>query len=83
MALNRVLRWVAGGVAYEADPRQAERLLEGLGLDGEGCKSMATPGQKLEIERLKEDKGFSTDEHTVFRTFTEGLEETWSLPFGA
>ena len=31
--LNRVIRWVDGGIEYEADPRQAERLLEGLDLD--------------------------------------------------
>ena len=65
--LNRVIRWVDGGVEYEADPRQAERLLEGLGLDGEGCKPMATPGVKLEVEKLKEDHELSPDEHTVFR----------------
>ena len=64
--LNRVIRWVDGGVEYEADPRQAERLLEGLGLDGDGCKHMATPGVKLEVEKLKEDQVLSAEEHTVF-----------------
>ena len=39
--LNRVLRWTDKGVEYEAVPRQAERLFEGLGLD-EGCKATAT-----------------------------------------
>ena len=68
--LNRVIRWVDGGVEYEADPRQAERLLEGLNLDGEGCKPMATPGVKLEIEKLKEDKEHTADEHTVFRALS-------------
>ena len=29
--LNRVLRWTAEGLEYEADPRQCERLLEGIG----------------------------------------------------
>ena len=43
------------GLEYEADPRQAERLLEGLGLD-DGCKSRATPGQKPIVENLKNDK---------------------------
>ena len=65
--LNRVLRWVDGGVEYEADPRQGEKLLESLGLGGEGCKAMATPGQKLEVEKLKVDHPLSADEHTVFR----------------
>ena len=34
--LNRAIRWTESGFQYEADPRQAERLLEGLGLDGDG-----------------------------------------------
>ena len=54
--LNRVIRWVDGGVEYEADPRQGERLLEGLGLDGEGCKPMATPGVKLDVETLRKTR---------------------------
>ena len=32
--LNRVLRWTDACVEYEADPRQGERLLESLALDG-------------------------------------------------
>ena len=64
--LNRVLRWTATGIEYEADPRQCERLLEGLGLD-DGCKSAATPGLKPVIEQLKEDKPLSTDAHTAYR----------------
>ena len=54
--LNRVLGWTDNGVEYEADPRQGERLLESLALDGDGCKAVATPGQKAEIEKLREDK---------------------------
>ena len=38
--LNRVLRWTEAGLEYEADPRQCERLLEGLGLDS-GCSGAA------------------------------------------
>ena len=74
--LNRVIRWVGDGVEYEADPRQAERLLEGLGLDGDGVKAVATPGQKPEIEALKEDKELAHDEHTVFRPSPRGAT-TW------
>ena len=36
--LNRVVRWTAAGLEYEADPRQVERLIEELDLDGEGVK---------------------------------------------
>ena len=64
--LNRVIRWTDKGLEYEADPRQGERLLEGLGLD-DGCKSTATPGLKPLIEQLKEDKLLSVDGHTELR----------------
>jgi hypothetical protein len=53
-------------VEYEADPRQGERLLEGLGLDG-NCKATATPGLKPVIDVLKDDSPLSTDSHTTFR----------------
>ena len=65
--LNRVIRWTDIGIEYEADPRQGERLLEGLGLDGPGVKSTATPGLKPLIEQLKEDKPLSVEGHTEFR----------------
>ena len=51
---------------YEADPRQGERLLEGIGLDG-NCKATATPGLQPVIEVLGEDGLLSSDSHTVFR----------------
>ena len=65
--LNRVLRRTDNGVEYEADPRQGDRLLESLALDGDGCKAVATPGQKAEIEKLRQDKPLSEDEHFAFR----------------
>ena len=43
--LNRILRWTETGLEYEADPRQCERLLEGLQLD-DSCNGAATPGLK-------------------------------------
>ena len=64
--LNRVIRWTDRGIEYEADPRQAERLIEGLNLDS-GCKSTATPGLKLVLEKLLDDKPLSSDAHTAFR----------------
>ena len=33
LVLNRAIRWTENGLEYEPDPRQAERLLEGLGLN--------------------------------------------------
>ena len=65
--LSRIIRWTERGIEYEADPRQGERLLEGLGLD-ERCKSTATPGLKPLIEQLKEDKLLcGVDGHTALR----------------
>ena len=64
--LNRVIRWTDTGIEYEADPRQAERLLEGLGLD-DGCKSVATPGVKPRGKALKEDASLPTSSLAEFR----------------
>ena len=43
LVLNRAICWTDSGFEYEADRRQSERLLVGLGFDGE-CKTVATPG---------------------------------------
>ena len=64
--LNRVIRWTDEGIEYEADPRQAEKLLEGLSLD-DACKARATPGQKPIVDNLKNDKALSVEDHTMFR----------------
>ena len=52
--LNRVLRYTPEGFEYEADPRQAEKLLEGLKLDG-NCNGVATPGLKPVMEQLTKE----------------------------
>ena len=41
-ALNRVITWYDDRIEYEADPRQAERLINECGLTG--ANAMATPG---------------------------------------
>ena len=64
--LNRVLRYTPQGFEYEADPRQAEKLLEGLRLDS-GCNGAATPGLKPLIEQLEKDMPLPTGGHTEFR----------------
>ena len=64
--LNRVLRYTPEGFEYEADPRQAEKLLEGFKLDG-NCNGAATPGLKPFIEQLTQDEPLPTDVHTEFR----------------
>ena len=50
--LNRVVRWTKDGLEYEADPRQGEKLLRDLKLEGEGVKAAATPGVKANREQL-------------------------------
>ena len=52
--LNRIFRWTPEGLKYEADPRQAEQLIRGLGMGG--SKSVGTPGVKVTSDQLAEDK---------------------------
>ena len=66
--LNRVLRYTEHGFEYEADPRQAEKLLEGLRLDS-GCNGAATPGLKPLLEQLEKDCPLPVGAHTEFRGF--------------
>ncbi len=64
-ALNRVVRWLGDRIEYEADPRQAERLMAECGLDG--CKSMTTPGVQPTFRELEEDQELQQRLHTAFR----------------
>ncbi len=64
--LNRVVRWGAGGIEYEADPRQAEKLAAECGLDS-GVNSVATPGLRLSFEQVEKDVELPTRLHTAFR----------------
>ena len=52
--LNRIVRWIAKGLEYEADPRQSEKLVHELGL--EGAKGVTTPAVKAIIEQIHRDK---------------------------
>ena len=64
--LNRVVRWTAKGLEYEADPRQAERLIHDLDLSGptNGC---VTPGVKVLAHQAEEETELPEREHTKFR----------------
>ena len=66
--LNRVLRYKPDGFEHEADPRQAEKRLEGFNLDS-NCDRAATPGLKPLIEQLAKDEQLPTDGHIEFRGF--------------
>jgi hypothetical protein len=65
--LNRVIRWTSVGLEYEADPRQAEKLVEELELDGEGVKATVTPGIKALPAQIADDKPLDPSRHTMFR----------------
>ena len=65
-ALNRVIRWTPTGIEYEADPRQVERLLEELGIEGDGVKGVVTPGVKILAHQAQAEKELTLTEHTRF-----------------
>ena len=64
--LNSLVRWTDSGLEYEADPRQAERLIESMHLDG-NCKSTITPGLEPTKEQVEEEKDLDISEHTPYR----------------
>ena len=51
-ALNRVVRRTDGGLEYEADPGQAEKLIELIGLSGDSIRSTVTPGLECILNRM-------------------------------
>ena len=65
--LNRVVRWTEDGVEYQADPRQAEKLIESIGLSGEGVRSAVTPGFKCLKEQVDAAKELEQHDHTLYR----------------
>ena len=58
--LNRIIRWSDESIAYEADPRQADKLIAELGwstTEGTtGWKSVSTPCVKPTRQRIMEDR---------------------------
>ena len=65
--LNRIVRWTKEGLEYEADPRQWEKLLRDLKLDGPGVKDVASPGVKATKEQLGADQPLELSKHTPYR----------------
>ena len=65
LVLNRVVRWTPDGIEYEADPRQAEKLVRECGL--EGANSTATPGLVPTTEQIAADVDLAQKLHTPFR----------------
>ncbi len=67
LVLNRVVRWTSEGLEMEADPRQAEKLLRDLKLDGDGVKTAASPGVKATREQLDADVPLEKHKATPYR----------------
>ena len=65
MVLNRVVRWCEDRIEYEADPRQAEKFVYELGL--EGATSLVTPGIKVNLAQLDEDTVLTDEKASLFR----------------
>ena len=65
--LNRVVRWTPQGLEMEADPRQAEKLLRDLKLNGEGVKAAASPGVRATKEQLEGDAALEASKCTPYR----------------
>ena len=63
--LNRIIRWTEQGLEYEADPRQAEKLIAECGL-GES-NTCATPGVRASFAELENDSPLDPKLHTAFR----------------
>ena len=63
--LNRLVRWTDQGLEYEADPRQREKLLRDLQL--EGANALSTPGTRQTAEQVAGDQPLRPEQHTAFR----------------
>ena len=51
---NRVIRWQGVALEYGKGPRQADKLVYELGL--EGAKSVVTPGAKTTRKQVEKDQ---------------------------
>ena len=63
--LNRIVRWTSKGIAYEADPRQVEKLRQEIEL--EGSNGAATPGQKMLAHQIEMETELPERDFTKFR----------------
>ena len=51
----------------EADPRQAEKLIDAIGLSGDNVRSTVTPGLKCAKAQVDEQKDLEQHEHATYR----------------
>ena len=69
--LNRCMEWRSEGLAYEADPRHAEIVVNELGL--KDCKPVVTPGIKVVYNEEDEDPRLNSEESTKYRRLVARL----------
>ena len=62
---NRIVRWTPQGTEYEADPRQVEKLLKEIEL--EGANGAVTPGVKILAHQVEDETDRPDREFTRFR----------------
>ena len=65
LILNRVVRYTEDGLEYEADPRQAEKLILECGLAE--SNTAATPGVRLSFAETEQDTPLRQELHSAFR----------------
>ena len=65
LVLSRVVRWTDRGLEYEADPRQVEKLLREIEL--EGANGAVTPGVKVLSHQVESENDLPEKEFTRFR----------------
>jgi len=65
--LNRIVRWASEGFEYEADPRQAEKAIQELGL--EKCKGVVTLAVRQSIDEVRKDAPTEQSQMTSSRAF--------------
>ena len=63
--LNRVIRWGENGIEYEADPRQAEKLISECGMAD--SNPTATPGVRVSFDEAESDTPLPEKLHSAFR----------------
>ena len=63
--LNHIARWTPRGIEYEADPRQVEKSLQEIEL--EGANGAAPPGQKVLAHQLEAEVELPERDFTRFR----------------
>ncbi len=66
--LNRIIHWTPDGIKYEADPRQAEKLVRELKL--EESKTVGTPGVKEGMDQVLADQLLPPEKTRPYRAVT-------------